>query len=83
MSQNYPNPFNPETKINFAVPNAAFVTIDVYNSLGQVVSQIISKEMNAGYYTVDFNASHLTSGIYFYRITAGEFTETKKMMLIK
>ncbi len=83
LSQNYPNPFNPETKINFAVPKAAFVSIVVYNALGQVVSRIVSEEMNAGYYTVDFNASHLTSGIYFYRITAGEFTETKKMMLIK
>jgi len=83
LSQNYPNPFNPETKINFAIPSAAFVTISVYNTLGQVVSQLISQEMNAGYYTYDFNASNLTSGIYFYRITAGDFSETKKMMLIK
>ncbi|GEM_PF-1388645 len=83
LSQNYPNPFNPETKINFAIPNAAFVTISVYNTLGQVVSQLVSQEMNAGFYTYDFNASNLTSGIYFYRITAGDFSETKKMMLIK
>lgn len=83
LSQNYPNPFNPETKINFAIPRASFVTIKIYNTLGQVVSQLVSENMEAGFYTYDFNASNLTSGIYFYRITAGEFTDTKKMMLIK
>ncbi|HMQ78702.1 MAG TPA: T9SS type A sorting domain-containing protein [Ignavibacteria bacterium] len=83
LSQNYPNPFNPETKINFTIPQAAFVTISIYNTLGQIVAQLVSQDMNAGYYTYDFNASDLTSGIYFYRITAGEFSETKKMMLIK
>lgn len=83
LSQNYPNPFNPETKISFALPKASFVTINVYNSIGQVVSRIVSEELNAGYYTYNFNASGLTSGIYFYKITAEGFTDTKKMILVK
>ncbi|MEO8514577.1 MAG: T9SS type A sorting domain-containing protein [Ignavibacteria bacterium] len=83
LSQNYPNPFNPSTKINFAIPKTAFVSIKVYNVIGQAVDELVSKELIAGNYEVNFNASGLTSGIYFYTISAGDFTETKKMVLVK
>ncbi len=83
LFQNYPNPFNPETKIDFALPKSAYVSIVVYNAIGQQVTNIISQNFEAGYYTYSFNAASLTSGIYFYKITAGEFTDTKKMVLIK
>jgi hypothetical protein len=83
LSQNYPNPFNPSTKINFAIPKAAFVTLKIYNVIGQVVDVLVSQEMIAGNYEFNWNAADLTSGIYFYSITAGDFTDTKKMILVK
>jgi len=83
LSQNYPNPFNPSTVIEFAMPTSGYVTLKVFNSLGQEVAELINKEMNAGNHSINFNASNLSSGIYFYRISAGKFTETKKMILIQ
>ncbi|MGE5846866.1 MAG: sugar-binding protein [Ignavibacteria bacterium] len=83
LSQNYPNPFNPSTVINFALPKQAAVELAVYNLLGEKVAQVINQEMNAGYHSVTFDASALPSGIYFYRINAGSFTQTKKLMLLK
>lgn len=83
LDQNYPNPFNPSTTINFSVPVEAFVTLDVYNAIGQKVASLVNEAKSAGNYKVDFNASNLTSGIYFYKINAGNFTETKKMILMK
>ena len=83
MEQNYPNPFNPSTKINFSIPNEGIVTLNVYNSLGQHVATLVNESKSAGTYQVDFNAESLSSGIYFYSITAGTFTQTKKMILIK
>lgn len=83
LSQNYPNPFNPSTRINFAIPKASFVTINIYNTLGQVVGNIISKDLNAGSYSIEWSAADFTSGVYFYRIIAGDFTQTKKMLLVK
>jgi hypothetical protein len=83
LDQNFPNPFNPSTKINFSIPNEGFVTLDVYNSIGQKVATLVNETKTAGTYAVDFNASNLTSGIYFYKISSGNFTETKKMILLK
>jgi hypothetical protein len=83
LSQNYPNPFNPSTKISFSVPQSGFVTLKVYNLLGQLVSTVLSKELNVGSYEADFNAANLPSGIYFYKLEAGNTVLTKKMMLLK
>ena len=83
LSQNYPNPFNPSTKINFAIPKNGFVKIAVYDILGRRVSNLINQNLNAGTYSIDFNGANLNSGIYFYRIEADGFVETKKMLLIK
>jgi len=83
ISQNYPNPFNPATKIDFALPKSSNVVLKVYNTLGKEVAVIFSGFLSAGSYTADFNASELSSGIYFYTINTGDFTETKKMILVK
>lgn len=80
---NYPNPFNPSTKIKFDLPYPEFVQIEVYNLLGQRVKSLLSKKMNAGNHSVDFNSRNLSSGVYFYRIEAGEFHDVKKMILLK
>lgn len=83
LHQNYPNPFNPTTNIKFDLPKAADVQLTVYNILGQKVMTLVSRKMQAGYHLVNFNASHLASGMYIYRIKAGNFVSVKKMMLIK
>jgi Secretion system C-terminal sorting domain len=84
ISQNYPNPFNPSTKIKYTLPLESNVTIKIYNVLGEEIVTLINNELkSAGEYTVDFNASYLPSGIYFYRIEAGSFVQVKKMMLLK
>lgn len=83
LSQNYPNPFNPSTKIDFALPTAGRVMITIYNQLGQKVGDIADQDYSAGYHSIDFNASNLASGIYYYRISAGNFVQTKKMILLK
>jgi hypothetical protein len=80
---NYPNPFNPSTKIKFDLPYPEFVQIEVYNILGQRVKYLLNKKMNAGNHSVDFNAKNLSSGVYFYRIQAGEFQDMKKMILLR
>ena len=83
LSQNYPNPFNPTTVISYSVPEKADVTLKVFNLLGQEVAQLVSEVKNVGTHEVNFNANNLTSGVYFYTIKAGNFTSTRKMMLIK
>jgi len=83
ISQNYPNPFNPITRISYQIPEPAFVSIKVYDVLGKEIETLVNVEKIAGNYGVDFDGSELTSGIYFYRITAGNFSETKKMILLK
>jgi len=83
LSQNYPNPFNPVTNIKFAIPNGGLVKLVVYDIMGREVGTLVNQSMNAGSYTVDFDASSLSSGVYFYTITSGDFKDTKKMMLIK
>jgi len=83
LSQNYPNPFNPSTTIKFAIPKSGNVTLAVYNSLGKEVETLVNEFMNAGTYEVTYDASKLTSGIYFYKIMTNGFAETKRMMLVK
>lgn len=83
LNQNYPNPFNPSTVIRYSIPENAFVTLKVYNLLGQEVAQLVNEEQAARNYEVTFDASKLTSGIYFYTIQAGSFMSTKKMIFLK
>ncbi|MDH3268573.1 MAG: T9SS type A sorting domain-containing protein [Ignavibacteria bacterium] len=83
LDQNYPNPFNPSTTINFSIPVEGFITLDIYNTIGQKVASLVNETKTAGTYKVDFDAATLTSGIYFYKISVGNFTETKKMILMK
>jgi hypothetical protein len=84
LSQNYPNPFNPTTKIDFALPNDSKVSIKVYDMTGREVMNIMNNEQKtAGYYTININASMLSSGVYFYRMISDKFIETKKMAIVK
>jgi hypothetical protein len=83
LLQNYPNPFNPVTNIKFSIPKASFVKLVVCDVTGKQVAELVNRHMNAGFYTQDFDASHLASGVYFYRVTADNFTDVKKMILIK
>jgi len=83
LSQNYPNPFNPSTTIKFAIPEASDVTITVFNALGENVATLLNKNMEPGNHSVNFDASGFNSGIYFYRIEAANFTQVKKMTLLK
>jgi carboxypeptidase T len=83
LEQNYPNPFNPSTHIKFQLPRAEFVTITIFDMLGKKVETLVSERKNAGYYDVSFDGTSLASGMYFYKIEAGNFTDTKKMILIK
>jgi photosystem II stability/assembly factor-like uncharacterized protein len=83
LEQNYPNPFNPTTTISFAIPSRSLVSLKVFDVLGREVSTILSEELQAGSYTRQWNASAMASGIYFYRLQAGTFTETKKLLLLK
>jgi hypothetical protein len=83
LSQNYPNPFNPATTISFAIPKAGNVELRVYDVLGREASLLVNEFKAAGSYSVDFDASELSSGVYYYTIRSGDFTQTKKMVLIK
>lgn len=83
LLQNFPNPFNPSTTINFSIPEESFVSLQIFNSLGEEVKTLVAKDFYAGNYKYDWNATELTSGIYFYRIQAGSFVEIKKMLLLK
>jgi len=88
LDQNYPNPFNPTTKIKFNLQSDSHVTIDIFNIIGQKVSSLINKDMNAGEHSIEFNASNLTTGVYIYRFTAKgtegkDFIATRKMILLK
>jgi hypothetical protein len=83
LSQNYPNPFNPATSITYAIPEAQYVTLKVYDSYGREIKTLVDKEHTSGVYTVSFDASALTSGVYFYKMQAGDFTQVKRMTLTK
>ena len=83
LSQNYPNPFNPSTTIEYAIPKTSFVTLKIYDILGTEVRSLVNEEKNLGSYQINFDASSLASGIYFYKIQAGSFVQTKKMILLK
>jgi FG-GAP-like repeat/Secretion system C-terminal sorting domain len=83
LFQNYPNPFNPMTNVKIQIPNNGFVNLIVYNITGKEVAVLVNEELNAGEYSVDFDASHLASGVYFYRLAAGEYSEVRKMVLLK
>lgn len=83
LYQNYPNPFNPATNIKFSIINVQYVTLKVYDILGNEVATLVNKSLKPGTYEVSFDGSQLTNGVYFYKITAGEFSETKKLLLIK
>lgn len=83
LEQNYPNPFNPTTTINYSLPQEGFVKIAVYDVLGKEIAVLVNRNVTAGYHSVNFDASQLHSGLYFYRIQANNFMSTKKMMLTK
>ncbi|MBK8554223.1 MAG: T9SS type A sorting domain-containing protein [Ignavibacteria bacterium] len=83
LSQNYPNPFNPATKIKFEIPVDSKVMLKIYDNIGREMKTLVNEFKSAGYYTVDFNGSNFSSGVYFYKITAGDFSEVKKMTLLK
>lgn len=87
LSQNYPNPFNPSTKINFDIPSGGFVSLKIFDTSGREVASLVNEVMTAGHYAVDFNASNLSSGTYYYRLSLNSdrniFTEAKKMLLVK
>lgn len=83
LFENYPNPFNPSTTIKFSIPEKGFVTLAVYDAAGREVSTLVSSQINAGTHELSFNASGLASGLYFYKIAVNNFTDVKKMILIK
>ncbi|HWQ81687.1 MAG TPA: T9SS type A sorting domain-containing protein [Ignavibacteria bacterium] len=83
LTQNYPNPFNPSTKIKFSVPNYGLVSLKVYDVSGREVANLVNENLAIGTYEFAFNASKLNSGVYFYKLSSGSFSDTKKMMLIK
>jgi len=83
LNQNYPNPFNPTTEIAFDLPNKTDVKLSIFNILGQKVATLVDKNMLAGSYTVQWDAGEAATGVYFYKLEADNFTETRKMMLLK
>jgi hypothetical protein len=83
LSQNYPNPFNSSCAIKYSIPKSSQVTIKIFNTIGQELATLVNEEKPIGTYEVNWNAANLPSGVYFYRIQAGSFTETKKMMVLK
>jgi hypothetical protein len=83
LNQNYPNPFNPLTKIKYTIIEKVKVNLSVYDIRGRETLQLVNKEQNAGKYEVQINASNLPSGLYFYKLSAGDFSAIKKMILIK
>ncbi|MCH7963038.1 MAG: T9SS type A sorting domain-containing protein [Bacteroidetes bacterium] len=83
LNQNYPNPFNPTTTIKFQIPESSFITIKIYDVLGNEITTLINEEKPAGVYEVEFDASVYSSGVYFYNLQAGNFIDVKKMILLK
>jgi hypothetical protein len=83
LKQNYPNPFNPTATIEYALPHAGYVTLRVYNVLGEEVATLFDGEQAAGTFKTSWDASDLPSGVYFYRLTAGEYVQARKMVLMR
>jgi len=83
LKQNYPNPFNPSTKITYQITELSFVSIKVFDVLGNEMATLVSKELTTGEYEIEFRSTGLTSGIYFYQLKAGKFIQTKKMVFLK
>ncbi|MCW8810296.1 MAG: T9SS type A sorting domain-containing protein, partial [Ignavibacteriaceae bacterium] len=83
LYQNYPNPFNPSTIIKYSIPELKFITIKVFDVLGNEIAELVNEVKPAGEYEVEFNAKALTSGIYFYQLKVGNHLETKKMLYLK
>jgi hypothetical protein len=83
LEQNYPNPFNPSTTIKYSVPNEQFVTLKVYDILGNEVTTLVNEEKTAGNYKIEFNSEILPSGVYYYTIVTENFVQTKKMIMLK
>jgi hypothetical protein len=83
LEQNYPNPFNPTTTIRYALPKRSQVQLIVYNTLGQKIAALVNGGIDAGYHAIQFDASNLASGVYFYRLVAGSYVNTKKLLLIR
>jgi hypothetical protein len=83
LSQNYPNPFNPTTKIHYELAMSAHVSLKIFDLLGRDVSTLVDEEKPSGSYNFDFNAANLSSGLYFYRLSAGDFVQIRKMAVIK
>jgi hypothetical protein len=83
LHQNYPNPFNPVTNIKYQIPELSFVMLKVYDVSGKEIATLVNEKKPAGSYTLEFDATRLPSGVYFYKIQAGNYTETKKMVMMK
>ncbi|RPI16207.1 MAG: T9SS C-terminal target domain-containing protein [Ignavibacteriae bacterium] len=83
LYQNYPNPFNPSTEIKFSIPNDVHVNIRIYNLTGEEVLTLLDEDKTTGYYSIIFEGSNFASGVYFYKLEAGSFSDVKKMVLIK
>jgi hypothetical protein len=83
LAQNYPNPFNPVTNLEFGISDLGFVSLKVYDILGKEVVTLVNEKLIPGTYRVEFEAGSLTSGVYFYRLTSGDFTNTKRMLFVK
>jgi hypothetical protein len=83
LSQNYPNPFNPSTTIQYALPKVSFVTIAIYDILGKEVKLLVNEEQNPGEYKIVYDAKELSSGVYYYTIKAGDFSQNRKMILMR
>jgi hypothetical protein len=83
LHQNYPNPFNPVTKLRFDIPKSGHVSIVLYDVLGNEAARLVDENMNEGFYETEYNAEHLASGVYFYKLESGSYISVKKMILIK
>ncbi|TFB09631.1 T9SS type A sorting domain-containing protein, partial [Candidatus Marinimicrobia bacterium MT.SAG.2] len=83
LSQNYPNPFNPVTVIEYELPEASEASLVIYNLRGEEIARLVDGQQQAGYHKVIWNASNVASGVYFYRLQAGNFVQTKKVMVLK
>jgi hypothetical protein len=83
LDQNYPNPFNPSTRIKFQVPSSGFMSLKMYDVLGREVATLVNEELKAGSHEATFDATGLASGVYYYQLRAGEFTQTKRLLLLR